>query len=143
MTWEEIKQSGSDHYKAGAVEPIDLLRDLKPDSSLTALEVKALTDCIKYAYRMLRKGTNTSDLGKIKHYATMCEWKLQGEQAEADRPKTKPPWNPPPVFTEFLRPLTPAVKYVVSDEVPDGQAWALNQMELHKNKATIEGEGEL
>jgi hypothetical protein len=82
MTWDKIKQSGSEHYKTGTVEPIDLFRDLKPHESLTALEVKALTDCIKYAYRMLRKGTNTGDLGKIKHYTTMCEWRLEGQGLE-------------------------------------------------------------
>jgi len=79
MTWDEIKQSGSEHYKTGTVEPIDLLRDLKPDPSLTALEVKALTDNIKYSFRMLQKGTNTKDLAKIQHYTAMCQWRLQGD----------------------------------------------------------------
>lgn len=79
MTWDEIKQGGSSHYKAGEVEPIDLLRDLKPHHSLTALEVKALTDNIKYSFRMLQMGTNTKDLGKIQHYTAMCQWRLQGD----------------------------------------------------------------
>lgn len=82
MTWEEIKQSGSKHYKTGTVEPIDLLRDLEPHPDLTALEVKALTDNIKYSFRMLQNGLNTSDLEKIQHYTAMCQWRLQGEQKE-------------------------------------------------------------
>jgi len=78
MTWEEIKQNGSVHYKTGAVEPIDLLRDLKPHESLTALEVKALTDNIKYSFRMLQKGLNVADLEKIQHYTAMCQWRFEG-----------------------------------------------------------------
>jgi len=77
MTWEEIKKSGSEHYKTGAIEPIDLLRDLKPHENLTALEVKALTDNIKYSFRMLQKGLNPSDLGKIQHYTAMCQWRFE------------------------------------------------------------------
>jgi len=93
MTWEEIKQSGSDHYRTGAVEPIDLLRDLKLHPSLTALEVKALTDNIKYSFRMLQKGLNASDLGKIQHYTSMCQWRLQEESDEARRPWPRPDFD--------------------------------------------------
>lgn len=79
MTWDKIKQSGSEHYKTGTVEPIDLFRDLKPHESLTALEVKALTDNIKYSFRMLQKGINVADLEKIRHYTAMCLWRLGDE----------------------------------------------------------------
>ena len=70
--WERIKRNGSDHYKGGAVEPIDLFRDLRPHESLTALQVKALTDNIKYSYRMLTQGINPKDCGKIQHYTDMA-----------------------------------------------------------------------
>lgn len=71
--WDELKLSGSPHYKAsgGGVEPIDLYRSIKPHPDLTALDVKALTDCIKYATRMLKKGLNDSDIGKMQHYLAL------------------------------------------------------------------------
>lgn len=78
MTWEEIKQQGSNHYKTESIEPIDLLRDVKPHHSLTALEIKALADNIKYSFRMLQKGLNELDLDKVQHYTAMCQWRLQG-----------------------------------------------------------------
>jgi len=71
--WNELKKTGSGHYKAASIEPIDLLRDLKPHPDLTALQVKALTDCIKYAYRQLTGGANISDCGKIVHYIEMVK----------------------------------------------------------------------
>jgi len=71
-TWEELKQGGSAHYKLdGGVEVIDLLRCLMPHASLTVLQIKALSDCIKYAARMLTKGANDSDCLKIIHYTEM------------------------------------------------------------------------
>lgn len=72
--WQEIKRDGSPHYKAGFIEPIDLMRDIPPHQSLTVLMVKALGDIIKYAYRMLVKGANESDCDKIIHYARMVRW---------------------------------------------------------------------
>lgn len=78
MTWDEIKEGGSQHYKNdnGGAELIDVFRDLKPHEDLTALEVKALTDVAKYACRMLKNGTNLKDLQKIQHYTSMCQWRI-------------------------------------------------------------------
>jgi hypothetical protein len=72
-TWDELKLNGSSHYKSGAVEPIDLYRSTKPHPSLSAFAVKALTDNIKYSYRMLTtKGVNESDCNKITHYTALA-----------------------------------------------------------------------
>lgn len=71
--WQELKKTGSGHYKGAAVEPIDLFRDVKPHPDLTALQVKALTDCIKYAFRQLTRGANASDCDKIAHYIEMVK----------------------------------------------------------------------
>ena len=68
-TWKELKNKGSKHYKTGEVEPIDLYKSAKPLPTLSAFAVKALTDTIKYAYRMLtQKGINEPDCDKIIHY---------------------------------------------------------------------------
>lgn len=76
MDWEkDIKNRGSAHYHASNVEPIDLLRDVNPHISLTALDIKALCDIIKYAFRMLTSGSNIRDCEKIRHYADMVEWR--------------------------------------------------------------------
>lgn len=69
-TWEEIKQDGSEHYKTGEVELIDLLRHVQPHPSLTVVEIKALADNMKYALRQLTRGIKESDLEKMIHY---CE----------------------------------------------------------------------
>jgi len=66
-TWEELKQSGSGHYKTGEVEPIDLYK------SLGILQDFALASIIKYAARQKQKGLNQSDLSKIVHYAEMLQ----------------------------------------------------------------------
>lgn len=79
-TWEGIKQKGSKHYKAGKVEPIDMMRDIIPHGSLTALDVKALTDNIKYSYRMLINGANISDCNKIIHYMEMVKFFCKNEE---------------------------------------------------------------
>jgi hypothetical protein len=70
--WDILKMQGSDHYKGGLVEPIDLFRDLKAHDSLTVLQVKALSDCIKYAYRQLTKGMDKKDCEKINHYIALA-----------------------------------------------------------------------
>jgi hypothetical protein len=71
-TWEEIKQSGgSEHYKTGGIEPIDLYRAIKPHESLSALGVKALTDNIKYSARMLKLGFRPLDCAKIINYTEL------------------------------------------------------------------------
>jgi hypothetical protein len=73
-TWEQLKQGGSDHYKTGGVEPIDLYR------SLGILIPFCIASIIKYASRMLKKGVNESDCGKIVHYVRllMANHKEQG-----------------------------------------------------------------
>lgn len=61
----DIKDRGSDHYKTGGVEPIDLY------ASGGMLRDFALSCIIKYAFRNRNetgKPINPSDLEKIKHY---------------------------------------------------------------------------
>jgi hypothetical protein len=79
-TWDDIKQKGSKHYKAGLIEPIDVFKDIIPHSGLTALDVKALTDNIKYSYRMLMNGSNISDCDKIIHYTEMVKFFCKSEK---------------------------------------------------------------
>lgn len=88
MKWEEIKAKGSSHYKSGGTEPIDLYRSIKPHPSLTALDVKALTDNIKYSYRMLTRGANESDCNKIIHYTEMVKACLAGDDEKTEGTKT-------------------------------------------------------
>jgi hypothetical protein len=59
------------HYKTGGVEPIDLYKSVKPHPSLNAFEVKALTDNIKYSFRMLSRGISNSDAEKVLHYTQL------------------------------------------------------------------------
>ncbi|OPY78273.1 MAG: hypothetical protein A4E65_02296 [Syntrophorhabdus sp. PtaU1.Bin153] len=87
-TWDLIKQKGSEHYKTGGIEPIDLFRDIKPHPTHTALTVKALTDTIKYAYRMLSRGVNHQDCDKITHYVDMCRWAREHQEAPQKDPVT-------------------------------------------------------
>jgi hypothetical protein len=65
--WEILKQIGSEHYKTGQIEPIDLYR------SSGMLRHFALGSIIKYAFRNsdLSKSINLKDLEKVKHYADM------------------------------------------------------------------------
>lgn len=70
-TWKELKQRGTAHYKTKGVELIDLYRAATPSNKLTALQIKGLTDIMKYAYRMLVNGVNESDCEKIKHWIDM------------------------------------------------------------------------
>jgi hypothetical protein len=67
VTWEDLKKRGSEHYKTGRVEPIDLYR------SAGMLRHFALSNIIKYAYRNsdLSKPLSVKDLEKVKHYADM------------------------------------------------------------------------
>jgi hypothetical protein len=73
-TWNQVKQSGSEHYKTGDVEPIDLYR------SLGILRPFAIASIIKYSSRNVGDGTQASDpvsnkdMQKIIHYAEilMC-----------------------------------------------------------------------
>lgn len=80
--WEELKKRGSQHYKTGGVELIDLFRCIEIHQlhpSLSALSAKALMDSMKYSYRMLTKGANKSDCGKIKHYIDMVIWGVDAD----------------------------------------------------------------
>jgi hypothetical protein len=63
-TWEELKKQGSDHYKTGSVEPIDIYK------AKGALKPFALCSIIKYAARNLTKELNIQDMVKVIHY---CE----------------------------------------------------------------------
>ena len=66
--WDKIKLEGSEHYKTGGVEPIDLFRDGD------MLRDFAVANIIKYAYRNRRalgQPVNIKDIEKIKHYADM------------------------------------------------------------------------
>lgn len=67
MTWEELKQRGSEHYKTGEIEPIDLYR------SAGMLRHFALGNIIKYAFRNadLSKPINIKDIEKVIHYAQL------------------------------------------------------------------------
>ncbi len=71
MTWEELKQRGSPHYKNGDIEPIDLYR------SLGILRGFAIGSIIKYAARNAGNQrpeddpVRNKDMEKIKHYADM------------------------------------------------------------------------
>jgi len=72
-TWEELKHQGSSHYKTGDTEPIDLYRAAIPHPSYNAFDIKALTDTIKYAFRLLTRGYLQEDINKIKHYMALYE----------------------------------------------------------------------
>ena len=52
MTWDEVKQKGSRHYKTGGVEPIDLLKHTKPDASLTVSKNVVQTSDIQIIRRL-------------------------------------------------------------------------------------------
>lgn len=71
-TWDEVKQDGSGHYKHGLTEPIDLYKDVPYHGDLLAVQIFALCNIIKYAYRCLTRGTSESDLNKIIHYAEIA-----------------------------------------------------------------------
>ena len=68
--WDALKKSGSDHYKTGLVEPIDLFR------AAGMLPHFAICNIVKYAFRQ-RKAISVADCDKIIHYAQMlkCEAK--------------------------------------------------------------------
>lgn len=72
-TWEELKKVGSNHYKTGEVEPIDLYRSAIPHKSYNAFDIKALTDIIKYAFRLLVRGYKKDDVNKISHYLSLYD----------------------------------------------------------------------
>jgi len=63
--WEKLKVQGSDHYKSGGTEPVDLYRDGGMFRHF------ALCSIIKYAFRNRNNDTplNMRDLDKIIDYA--------------------------------------------------------------------------
>jgi len=69
--WVELKKQGSEHYKTGGVEPIDLYR------SMGILRGFAIASIIKYAARNAGTGrpednpVSVKDMTKIKHYADL------------------------------------------------------------------------
>jgi len=62
-TWDELKKSGSNHYKTGGVEPIDLYLAGGMFQSF------ALCSIIKYAFRNRNTEINEKDMLKIIDYA--------------------------------------------------------------------------
>ncbi len=73
QTWAGIKKRGSTHYKTGGAEPIDLYR------SIGVLEIFALCNLIKYAFRLLVKfhrgsePISAGDIEKMHHYLDMIQ----------------------------------------------------------------------
>jgi hypothetical protein len=63
-TWEELKNSGSEHYK-GLSQPIDVYR------SKGVFKPFALCSISKYATRNMDKELNPQDMIKIIHYAEL------------------------------------------------------------------------
>jgi hypothetical protein len=63
--WEQLKKEGSDHYKTGTCEPIDLYR------AKGIFKPFALASIIKYATRNTDKELNIKDMNKIIHYAML------------------------------------------------------------------------
>jgi len=78
LTWNEIKQSGSQHYKTGEVEPIDLYK------AGGFLQGYCVASIIKYAYRNRGEKINPVDMGKIKHLAEMMIALAEERQKGAD-----------------------------------------------------------
>lgn len=64
MSW---KDGGSEHYKTGGVEPIDLYYALGIGDNFV------LGNLIKYPARMTRNGVNLKDINKIRHYCDILE----------------------------------------------------------------------
>ena len=71
-SWDELKSQGSEHYKTGGVEPIDLYR------SGGMFKDFALCSIIKYAFRQ-RDNVNVRDLEKIIDYAQKLKATLEGK----------------------------------------------------------------
>lgn len=73
IAWEEVKKGGSQHYKTGGVEPIDLYK------SLGILKPYAIASILKYAARNVSKPVNNKDMDKIIHCATILKALMEGE----------------------------------------------------------------
>jgi len=70
ISWDDIKQGGSQHYKTGGdVEPIDLIK------ALGILKPFAIASIIKYASRNANRiDVSDTDINKIIHYAQMLKF---------------------------------------------------------------------
>ena len=67
-TWEQLKQEGSEHYKTGGVEPIDLYRSLSP----IAFHHWVIQEISQHALRNLEPSDRIeSDMEKVIHYARL------------------------------------------------------------------------
>lgn len=65
-SWDILKfYGGSEHYKTGSAEPIDLYR------AKGVFKPFALCSIMKYAVRNMDKELSTADMGKIIHYAKL------------------------------------------------------------------------
>lgn len=74
MTWEEVKQGGSKHYKRGAVEPIDLYQSMSP----MALHHWAILEIVAHALRNISPSdTLFKDMEKIEHYSKMIRANIE------------------------------------------------------------------
>jgi len=76
--WEELKQQGSNHYKTGGVEPVDLYK------AGGMFHDFALCSIIKYAFRSrlnqdIDKATLDKNLDKIIDYAMKLKAAYQKE----------------------------------------------------------------
>ena len=72
-SWDALKRRGSEHYKSGLTEPIDLLR------AGGLLAPFAIGCIVKYAFRQ-RGGLSVSDCDKIIHYAEMLKCLARGDE---------------------------------------------------------------
>jgi hypothetical protein len=70
-SWSELKSQGSEHYKTGGVEPVDLYL------AGGMFEDFALCSIIKYAFRQ-RGNVNVRDLDKIIDYAQKLKATIEG-----------------------------------------------------------------
>lgn len=76
-TWQALKKEGSNHYKSGLVEPVDLFL------AGGIFQPFAIGCIIKYAFRQ-RKALSVSDCDKIIHYAEMLKCLAINKQKEGD-----------------------------------------------------------
>lgn len=78
MTWKELKERGSKHYKGSTdTEPLDLIL------SGGMLYAYCISNIIKYAYRNcpgFKLCPDKSDMEKIKHYTDILIWMGEGDK---------------------------------------------------------------
>jgi len=76
--WNIAKIAGSDHYKTGGVEPIDLYK------AGGYFEHFAICNIIKYAFRCGKRSNaeKITDLNKVIHYAILLKAHIEEASAE-------------------------------------------------------------